>query len=427
MPIEKRHCTYFAYLDVPKDVRKKLIRLKKADKETGKVRGSAREIRVLRQTLETDSRSVAERRAAPIIAQWKAEIARAREEPNHNDAKFWRDALRRAKMPENRALIMEQIDMAAWDIGAVNVENIGDAPSSAPEARRFYAEATGALVPTAEHLDEWIGSLQVKDKTASMRRTTINRLAEKFETLQDISRKEVRRWATELLDGLKSATVQRMMTDCRTYWRYLETIEVVPEESAPFDRLGLKVKTASWLRFDPGDVVTLLNEAIAHEDANLADLIRLAMYTGARREELCSLKVASVKGDQFDIVDAKTKAGVRTIPIHDELQQTVARLVDESKDGYILSGLQSNKHGVRGDALGKRFTRLKSDLDFDDRHVFHSIRGTVITMLERAGVPEGTVQDIVGHERSTLTGSTYSGKSTLEMRRDALAKLVYPV
>ncbi len=49
----------------------------------------------------------------------------------------------------------------------------------------------------------------------------------------------------------------------------------------------------------------------------------------------------------------------------------------------------------------------------------------MITKLERAGVPEGTVQDLVGHERSTLTGSTYSGKSTFEMRREALAKLVY--
>ena len=46
-------------------------------------------------------------------------------------------------------------------------------------------------------------------------------------------------------------------------------------------------------------------------------------------------------------------------------------------------------------------------------------------MLERAEVPESTVQDIVGHERSTLTGRTYSGKTTLEMRRAALAKLAY--
>lgn len=408
MPIEKRHRTYFAYLDIPKDVRKAIGR------------------RVYRQTLKTDSRSVAERRAAPIVAQWKAEIARAREEPNHNDARFWRDALRRAETPEAQALVMEQIEMAAWDIGAVNVENIGERPSTAPEAQRFFAEATGALVATDEHLEEWIGSLQVKAKTVSMRRATINRLAEKFPTLRDITRKEVRRWATELLAELKSATVQRMMTDCRTYWRYLETIEAVPEDSEPFDRLGLKVKNASWLPFEPADVVKLLDGAIAREDNELADLIRLAMYTGARREELCSLKVASINGDRFDIVDAKTKAGVRTVPIHAELQQVMARLIDESKDGYVLSGLKANKHEVRGDALGKRFTRLKDAMGFDERHVFHSLRGTVITMLERAGVPEGTVQDIVGHERSTLTGSTYSGKSTIEMRRDALARLSYP-
>ena len=70
-------------------------------------------------------------------------------------------------------------------------------------------------------------------------------------------------------------------------------------------------------------------------------------------------------------------------------------------------------------------TAAIAELGFSKRHVFHSIRGTVITMLERAEVPESTVQDIVGHERSTLTGRTYSGKSTLEMRRAALAKLAY--
>src|SRR5690348_10173082 len=114
MPIELRHRTYFAYLDVPADVRPKLRR------------------RVYRQTLKTDSRSVALRRCAPLIAQWKAEIARLREEPNHNDAKFWRDALRRAKDEEERAAIMDRIDMAAWDIGAVNVDHVGQAPWSDP-------------------------------------------------------------------------------------------------------------------------------------------------------------------------------------------------------------------------------------------------------------------------------------------------------
>lgn len=405
MPIELRHRTYFAYLDVPSDVRPKLNR------------------RVFRQTLQTDSLSVAKRRAAPLIAQWKAEISRLREEPNHNDAKYWRDALRRTQDSKQRALIMEQIDMAAWNIGALNVEHIGDPPSSDPEAQRFYAEATGASVSTAEHLDEWINSAQVKDKTARMRRATIERMVSKFENLQDVSRKEVRRWVTELVAELKPASVKRMMSDCRSYWAYLAAIEAVPEDSAPFDRLGLKVKSSSWQPYAPEEAAKLLKAAKGN--TQLADLIRLAMYSGARREELCGLKIAQVKDHYFEILDAKTEAGIRKVPVHRQLTRTIKRLVKDSKDGYLLSGLKPNRNGDRGDILGKRFTRLKNEFGFDERHVFHSFRGTVITMLERAGVPEGTVQDIVGHARSTLTGSTYSGKSTFEMRRDALAKLAY--
>lgn len=46
-------------------------------------------------------------------------------------------------------------------------------------------------------------------------------------------------------------------------------------------------------------------------------------------------------------------------------------------------------------------------------------------MPERAGVSERTVQDQAGHERFAITGSACGGRSTLEMRRDAVARLVY--
>ncbi len=403
MPIELRHRTYFAYLDVPKDVRKGLRR------------------RVFRQTLRTDSRSVAERRAAPLIAQWKAEIARRREEPNHNDARYWRDALRRAKDDQQRVAIMEQIDMVAWDIGATNVENIGDQPSSDPEARRFYAEAIGARVPTTEHLDEWIASLQVKEKTAGMRRATVVRLGEKFSTLEDVSRKEVRRWVTDLLSELKPATVQRMMTDCRTYWAYLATIGAVPEDSAPFDRLGLKVPANHRQAWAPAELVRLHRAA----DGALADLILLSMYSGARLSELVNLHVADVAKDHFTIREAKTTAGHRQVPIHRKPRPAIARLTEgKAPSDYVLTGIEG-KH--RADTMSKAFRRLRERLGFTAKQekTLHSIRNTVITMLEHAGVPEGTVQDIVGHQRHTMTGSVYSGKSTLAMRRDALAKLAY--
>jgi len=396
MPIELRYRTYFAYLDVPKDVRKRLKR------------------RIYRQTLQTDSKSIAERRAAPLIAQWKSEIAYKRDEPNHDDSMFWRNALKKAKTPEERQIIESNLEHHILDQGYDNTDT---------EAQQFYSEAFGTIISTSEHIEEWLTSTQVKDKTTKMRRSTLNRLAKKFPKLSDISRKEVRRWVTELLEELKSATVQRMMSDCRTYWAYLETIEIVPEESAPFDRLGLKVKKSPRLPYTTKEAKQILQAA--KNDKQLVDLIQMAMYTGARIEELCCVKIEHIHKDRFDIVDAKSTAGIRTVPIHPKLTSVFKRLIKGSNDKYLLSGLKANSNGDRSTALGKRYGRLKHTLGFTDRHTFHSWRGTVITMLEHAGVPESTVQDIVGHERSTLTGSTYSGKSTFEMRRDALITLKY--
>ena len=95
------------------------------------------------QSLETESRTVAERRVLPVVSAWKKEIATAKGEPVDDDAAFWRRSLRNAKDEKHRQSILEQIDYAAWDIGAINVESIGDQPSSDPEARQFYASATG--------------------------------------------------------------------------------------------------------------------------------------------------------------------------------------------------------------------------------------------------------------------------------------------
>ena len=169
----------------------------------------------------------------------------------------------------------------------------------------------------------------------------------------------------------------------------------------------------------------LLEAAIEKGDDQLADLTRLGMYTGCRIEELCALKTKHVADDHFKIVDAKTEAGVRDVPTHRELAQTMARLVDQSREGYVLSRLTTNKYGDRSNAIGKKFGKLKTAQGFGPQYVFHSIRKTVVTMLENAGVPENVVADIVGHEKPTMTYGLYSGGVSLERKAEALAKLRY--
>ena len=385
------------------------------------------------QSLETESRTVAERRVLPVVLAWKKDIATAKGEPVDDDAAFWRRSLRNAKDEKHRQSILEQIDYAAWDIGAINVDNIGDQPSSDPEARQFYASATGQLVNFTENLDEWLSTSQATAKTQDMHRSVVERFARKFQMVQDVARPEVRRWVTKLIneDGLTPKTVQRVLSGLRGYWRYLQSIGVAEEDHEPFSKLdvarqGKRTSPGSSRQpFEPRDVVQLLDAAIKRGEDQLADLIRLGMWTGCRIEELCALKVEQVKDDHFSIGDAKTKAGWRDVPIHRELAQTMTRLIDDSADGYVLSGLSVNKYGDRSNAVGKRFGRLKKDLDFGKQHVFHSIRKTVVTILENAGVPENVVADIVGHEKTTMTYGLYSGGLSLVVKHEALNKLTY--
>lgn len=390
--------------------------------------------RKFRQALNTADRTVAQQRAARLVAAWREAISLAKGGPRAaDDAAWWKRALRAAAASggadlEGTTDLMveaaeEPLKLAAMRRGISDHRDPRfEALPEYAAAQSVIAVASGKNAPTNEALDEWIGSLQTKAKTSSQRRQTIERLAVKFPTLRDITRKAIVRWVAELRAELSGATVQRLMSDCRAYWTYLASIEAVPEDSSPFERLGLKVKNQSWLHYEPEEAVRILGAA----EGELADLIRLAMYSGCRREELCALRVEHVKHDRFEIVDAKTEAGVRTVPVHPELRLTLKRLIGTRTEGFVLAGLGMNRNGDRGDAIGKRFSKLKASLGFSERHSFHSWRGTVITLLERAGVPEGTTQDIVGHERSTLTGATYSGKSTFEMRKEALAKLRYP-
>jgi|GEM_PF-3973967 hypothetical protein len=167
MPIELRHRTYFAYLDVPRDVRAKLGR------------------RVFRRTLGTDSRSVASRRAANWIEKWKAEIEQARGRPNANDSRYWLDTRERATTDEERrsveasmfrdALLRATTDKERNSVGWQMEEYLTSLgfEKGDPEVVRFFKEAHGEIIPTKEHLDEWLASSQAKEKTANMRRATI--------------------------------------------------------------------------------------------------------------------------------------------------------------------------------------------------------------------------------------------------------------
>jgi integrase len=105
----------------------------------------------------------------------------------------------------------------------------------------------------------------------------------------------------------------------------------------------------------------------------------------------------------------------------------VERLTRDATTDYLIPDQAENQYDHRGDVLGKRFGRLKKSMGFAaGAQVFHSIRKSLITLMENAGVSEGVAADIVGHEKQTMTYGLYSMGSKLEVKREALAKVEYP-
>lgn len=435
--IQRRAHRWYAALDIPKDVRPKF---------NGKPR--------FVKSLKTESEREARMLAAPIVAGWKADIEAARGKNPELVAKLrnalgtdandlnveriarLRSQLEAAKSAEDREMILEAIEAVAEGIAPLTSEDDPEAddPEAIALAQRVYGLATGQA--TDDYVEDWLRTLDNETKTKDLKRLELSRFVSRFPTLSDVSRKEVQRFCERLIgeDGLSRATVQRAVSTWRGYWKYLQAREVVPDDLMPFSGLSLPkvspkaAQAAKRLPFAPAEVVQLWKAAKAkkgYRGQELADLILLAAYTGARREELCSLPVSNVdlKRHFFSIEDAKTKAGWREVPIHPAALATFERLC-EGNDGYLFAKLTENKYGDRSDAIGKRFTKLKTELGFGHQYVFHSIRHTVVTTLMNAGVPLPYIQDIVGHEKDFTTG-TY-GNVSLAVKAKAIKKLKYP-
>ncbi|MHC8325435.1 tyrosine-type recombinase/integrase [Pseudomonas sp. LB1P83] len=179
--------------------------------------------------------------------------------------------------------------------------------------------------------------------------------------------------------------------------------------------------------FNLEDISKLHGAALTEGHSTLADLILLGTYTGARIEELCQLKAEHVIEPDgvksFDIVDSKTAAGIRVVPIHPALSALVDRLVEQSKGGYLVPSSSKNKYGIRSDALSKAFGRLKTTHGYGSQQVFHSIRKTAITQLVRASVQGPLIAELVGHETGSVTFDVYSQGATAAQKLEAISKL----
>lgn len=165
----------------------------------------------------------------------------------------------------------------------------------------------------------------------------------------------------------------------------------------------------------------------------------IALYTGARAEEIASLEVHQIFPEKgiwlIDIEKGKTENAVRKVPLHDKLlvlglveyRDAVRdaghkRLFPHLVDGK--NGFKKNMCRMFGVHLDQPEVSIKDPLK-----VFHSFRHTAITKLTAEGVNDGLKKALVGHDiesRDTAhDGYIHEEGLTLPSLRKAINKIEF--
>ena len=393
----KKRQTYYARVKVPPRLQEKLGRT------------------AFIKTLDTRDIREAHLKKLPLIAQWLNIIKIA-------------DNGRTSSSELEKALAVVRSDSSDRDTQERIIT--GFDREEAEKYSQAIKIAHGDDFILSEHVEDHLISLAstVAPKGLHEKRVALTNLASEYTIASEVTRQSVRLLANKLLKDKARPTVAKMVSSYRVFWRYLEQANGV-DLGDPFrdvlPKSGRKTKAdkeAERKAFLPVDILSLLKEC---PYTDLKHLITIGAYSGCRLEELCALKLTHVKDDRLLIENAKTAAGNREVPIHKDITQLIAGLVDTSTDGYLLSGLTFNKYGDRSNAIGKRFGRFKKSQGYDERYVFHSIRKTFTSRLEAAGVPELLAARLLGHEVKTISYGLYSSGSTFPQLRDAINHVDY--
>jgi integrase len=168
----------------------------------------------------------------------------------------------------------------------------------------------------------------------------------------------------------------------------------------------------------------------------------LALFTGARSGELNQLEITDIQLsndiwfiniNEDDDKQVKTKAGIRTVPIHSKLIELgfIDFVKQRATNSPRLFPEEPRNKAGQFDAFSKRFATFKTKCGISSTDLkmydFHSFRHTVRTKLTEARVDENIIDEIIGHTNKNVSigRSHYSHADLLTDKKQAIEKLSY--
>lgn len=265
-------------------------------------------------------------------------------------------------------------------------------------------------------------------------------------TLHDVTSEKAFQFRTEylpLVAKVKAQTVAKHMTLLRGIWAWsiadkklLQTKSgrpirnpwVVEQTGTPKKKATRRRSTERRVTFT-ADQVTMLLKRFPEWGSREGDLLRLALITGCRVDEVGSLKLTDVKedGTGFTVPKGKSENARRYIPLVEDAERLMLqRFTMASRE---QSGLPHKERRLfpewplkpstqKVNSASQWFTRYRRKVlgaETDGRLAMHSFRHTWRTMARRAGVPEDRIHELGGWEGNRTASKQYDHGLTEEL------------
>ena len=170
----------------------------------------------------------------------------------------------------------------------------------------------------------------------------------------------------------------------------------------------------------------------AGENSDMAWLIKLGAYTGARLEELCQFASANVREidgikcieiDDRDGRKVKNLGSVRTIPLHTAIRDAFIARVREGKGERVFTSFRPDRDGRYANEASGEFARLMDRAALSDsRLTFHSLRHTLKRAMNDARIDPDVRRAVLGHAARDVHDQ-YGGGVSLATMATELAKM----
>ena len=143
-------------------------------------------------------------------------------------------------------------------------------------------------------------------------------------------------------------------------------------------------------------------------ESPLHDIPLILLYTGMRASELINLRARDVNRKQrtMRITSAKTKSGIRTIPIHDRIWPIIEKRLDAV---YVIHECRTYS------SLSREFDKGMKAINAT--HTTHDCRHTFATRLDNEGANYNAKRLLLGHASGNVTDGVYTHKSLGQLRK----------